>query len=451
MSLIATDYTRILIGMGDTGFACARYLQARGDRFVMLDSRPQPPRLQEFRAQFPDVQVVTGELDADLLCSAGELIISPGLPLTHPAIAAAREAGVKISGDIDLFLQEAKAPVAAITGSNGKSTVTTLLGEMAKAAGVKVAVGGNLGTPALDLLGDGVELYVLELSSFQLERCDQLNAAAAVMLNLSEDHLDHHGDLQSYHRAKQRVFRACKFAVYNRDDALTQPLLPDATPRSSFGLNSTDLNQWGLLEQEGETWLARHPEPLMPVSQLKISGRHNVANALSALAMGSALNLPLAPMLQTLREFPGLPHRCEFVAEHDGVRFIDDSKATNVAAAMAAINGLVDSAEKLVLIAGGTGKGGDYEQLVDSLLSCARAVVLIGETAQQLLKLIAGRIETKVAATMTEAVQLAGRFAKPGDIVLLAPACASFDMFQNYQDRGRQFQAAVHKLAETAA
>jgi UDP-N-acetylmuramoylalanine--D-glutamate ligase len=365
-----------------------------------------------------------------------------------PALQAAAANGVKLSGDIELFAREAKAPIVAITGSNAKSTVTSLVGEMAAAAGRKVAVGGNLGTPALDLLNDDVELYVLELSSFQLEITDQLNAEVATCLNISEDHMDRYDGLPAYHQAKHRIFRGARQVVVNRDDRLSRPLVADDLPTWSFGLGKPDFKGFGLFEESGEKYLAFQFDALMPANQLKMRGAHNQSNALAALALGHAVGLPFEPMLATLRNFAGLAHRCQWVAERKGVTYYDDSKATNVGAALAAIDGLgSDITGELVLIAGGDGKGADFSALHSPVSHQCRAVVLLGRDAEQLAAALDGAAPIHRVQTLQDAVQLAAKLAQSGDAVLLSPACASLDMFENFEDRGRQFAAAVGALS----
>jgi UDP-N-acetylmuramoylalanine--D-glutamate ligase len=353
-----------------------------------------------------------------------------------------------MSGDIDLFARQAKAPIIAITGSNAKSTVTTLVGEMARAAGKKVAVGGNLGTPALDLLADDVELYVMELSSFQLETTHSLNAEVATCLNVSEDHMDRYSDMQAYHLAKHRIFRGARQVVVNRDDALSRPLVADQLPCWSFGLGKPDFKGFGLLDVDGEKWLAFQFEPLLPVRQLKIRGAHNQSNALAALALGHAAGLPFAPMLEALKNFAGLPHRCQWVGEVSGAGYYDDSKATNVGAALAAIEGLgADISGKLLLIAGGDGKGADFSALRGPVGQFCRAVVLLGRDAGRLAETLGDAAPQVRVGSLDEAVQQCARLARPGDAVLLSPACASLDMFRNFEERGRLFARAVGGLS----
>jgi UDP-N-acetylmuramoylalanine--D-glutamate ligase len=388
-----------------------------------------------------------GELDVEYLCRASELLVSPGLAIATPALQAAAARGVKLSGDIDLFARYAKAPIVAITGSNAKSTVTTLVGEMAVAAGKKVAVGGNLGTPALDLLSDDVELYVMELSSFQLETTDQLNAEVATCLNLSEDHMDRYADLPAYHLAKHRIFRGARQVVVNRDDALSRPLVADQLPCWYFGLGKPDFKRFGLLEENGEKHLAFQFDTLLPVRELKIRGAHNQSNALAALALGHAVGLPMEAMLATLRQFAGLAHRCQWVGERQAVSYYDDSKATNVGAALAAIEGLgADIAGKLVLIAGGDGKGADFSALKAPVGRFCRAVVLLGRDAELLADALGDAAPLIRVKTLEEAVARAAELAEAGDAVLLSPACASLDMFKNFEERGRLFAQAVEGL-----
>lgn len=446
--LIASDQFRIVVGLGKSGMSLVRHLARRGQPFAVVDTRANPPELATLAAQYPEIEVRCGELDPEFLCRASELLISPGLPVSTPALQVAASRGIKLSGDIELFAREAKAPIIAITGSNAKSTVTTLLGEMAVAAGRKVAVGGNLGTPALDLLSDDVELYVLELSSFQLETTDQLNAEVATCLNVSEDHMDRYDGLPAYHQAKHRIFRGARRVVVNRDERLSRPLIGEDVPVWTFGLGKPDFKGFGLFEDRGEKYLAFQFDALMPANQLKIRGAHNQSNALAALALGHAVGLPFEPMLATLRNFAGLPHRCQWLGERRGVSFYDDSKATNVGAALAAIDGLgSDIGGQLVLIAGGDGKGADFSALHGAVGRHCRVVILLGRDADRLEEALKGAAPIMRVNTLQEAVQLAAKTAEHGDAVLLSPACASLDMFANFEDRGQQFAAAVGALS----
>ncbi|MEO4045801.1 UDP-N-acetylmuramoyl-L-alanine--D-glutamate ligase [Pseudomonas sp. CAU 1711] len=448
MPLIASDQFRIVVGLGKSGMSLVRFLARQGVRFAVADTRANPPELATLRRDYPEVEVRCGELDVDFLCRATELYVSPGLALATPALREVAARGVRMSGDIDLFSRHAKAPIVAITGSNAKSTVTTLVGEMAAAAGRKVAVGGNIGTPALDLLSDDVELYVLELSSFQLETTERLSAEVATCLNISEDHMDRYDGMAQYHLAKHRIFRGARQVVVNRDDALSRPLIADQVPCWSFGLGKPDFKRFGLIEEGGRKHLAFQFETLMPTAELKIRGAHNQSNALAALALGHAVGLPFAAMLDTLRQFAGLPHRCQWVREHRGVGYYDDSKATNVGAALAAIEGLgADIAGKLVLIAGGDGKGADFSALKAPVARFCRAVVLLGRDAEQLAAALGDAAQLVRVKTLDEAVQRAASLAQSGDAVLLSPACASLDMFKNFEERGRLFAQATEALS----
>lgn len=448
MSLIASDQFRIVVGLGKSGMSLVRFLARQGAHFAVVDTRANPPELAALRRDYPQLEVHCGPLDVDFLCRASELYVSPGLALATPALQTAAAHGVKLSGDIELFARHARAPIVAITGSNAKSTVTTLVGEMARAAGRRVAVGGNLGTPALDLLDDSVELYVLELSSFQLETTERLNAEVVTCLNVSEDHMDRYADLQAYHLAKHRIFRGAHQVVVNRDDALSRPLVADQLPCWTFGLGKPDFKGFGLLEENGEKHLAFQFEALLPVRELKIRGAHNQANVLAALALGHAAGLPFAPMLDSLKGFAGLPHRCQWLRELRGVGYYDDSKATNVGAALAAIEGLgADIVGKLVLIAGGDGKGADFSSLRQPVAEHCRAVILLGRDAERIAAVLEGVVPLVRVRTLEEAVERAAALAEAGDAVLLSPACASLDMFRNFEERGQLFARAVEALS----
>ena len=447
MSLIASDQFRIVVGLGKSGMSVVRFLARQGLPFAVADTRSNPPELATLQRDYPQVDVRCGELDVDFLCRASELYVSPGLALATPALREAAARGVKMSGDIDLFTRHAKAPIVAITGSNAKSTVTTLVGEMAAAAGRKVAVGGNIGTPALDLLSDEVELYVLELSSFQLETTERLNAEVATCLNISEDHMDRYDGMVQYHLAKHRIFRGARQVVVNRDDPLSRPLIADQVPCWSFGLDKSDFKRFGLLQQDGQSYLALQFQPLLATTELKIRGAHNYSNALAALALGHAVGLPMAAMLQALQAFPGLAHRCQWLRERRGVSYYDDSKATNVGAALAAIEGLgSDIAGKLLLIAGGDGKGADFSALKAPVSKFCRAVVLLGRDAERLADALGDGVPLLRVNNLEEAVARCTELAQPGDAVLLSPACASLDMFKNFEERGQLFARAVEAL-----
>ncbi len=441
-----TARSAVVVGMGRTGLSVARHLQRCGFRIAVTDSRAAPPELAGVQALGASVVTRTGGFDARLLEQADIVVTSPGVPLDDPFFVQARARGLDIVGDIELFARSADAPVVGITGTNGKSTVTTLLGRMAERAGVRVRVGGNLGQPALDLLDRGpTDLYVLELSSFQLDTTHSLKLKAAVVLNLSADHMDRYATLRHYADSKARIFANSETAVVNADESEVVRM-PRAGQRViSFGLNDAKAD-YSLLTplQRQEPWLARRGAPLLPVTALKISGRHNAANALATLALGDALRLPMAPMLDELREFTGLPHRAQWVADIHGVRYINDSKGTNVGATLAAVNGL---AGPLVVIAGGDGKGQDFAPLAAAFHGKVRTAVLLGRDAGLIEAALAGVCDTARVETMQEAVRAAARFAQPGDTVLLSPACSSLDMFRDYAQRGNVFAAAVQELS----
>ena len=447
--LIQRGGLKVVAGLGISGVAAVNFLHEHGYRVAVTDSRKTPPGHDQIPS---DVQTSFGQLDQELLLQAEEIVISPGLDPQLPEIQAAIAQGIAVVSEIQILRRFTDKPIMAITGSNAKSTVTTLIGLMAKDAGVKVAVGGNLGRPALDLTKDDPELYILELSSFQLETTSNLHAEVAVILNMSEDHLDRHGDMMGYHTAKHRIFQGVKKVVHNRDDSLTRPLVPDATPMQSFGLNAPDMNQYGILkENDGTMWLARGRERILKSSEMYIQGTHNVANALACLALGEAIGLPLASMLETLKTFKGLEHRCEFVKEVQGVRYYNDSKGTNIGATLAAIDGLGAAIEpqqgKVAIILGGQGKGQDFTALRDALSKYAKLAVLIGEDRAVIEQAIAGTTTLLHAASLQEAVELCQQHTQAHDVVLLSPACASFDMFKGYSERGHQFVECVNTLA----
>ena len=444
----------LVVGAGATGLSCVRHLLASGCEVRVLDTRQIPPGLAELRQLLPVGDIYLGDWPAAAFAGVDEIIVSPGVGLGAPALVDAAARGVPLLGDIELFARAVTRPVLAITGSNGKSTVTTLVGELLTHAGRTVAVGGNLGTPALDLLaGPPPDAYVLELSSFQLERTASLRPAAACVLNLSPDHIDRHGSFAAYAAAKARVLDGAAVVVLSRDDAAVAALaggLAATQPVVWFGLGApTGAHDFGLLQRDGAPWLARGDEALLPAAALRLPGRHNIANALAALALVEALDVPLADALPALRQFAGLPHRTQWVAERAGVAWYDDSKGTNVGATLAAINGLAPSrpSGRLVLVLGGQGKGQDFAPLRGALAIHGRAAVLIGEDADAIDRALDDAVPVHRAVDMNAAVTAAAALAEPGDGVLLSPACASFDMFSGYAARGEAFVRAVHALA----
>jgi UDP-N-acetylmuramoylalanine--D-glutamate ligase len=443
--LIAKSDTPVVVGLGSTGLSIARYFQRCGVPFVVVDSRAEPPGLGELRADCPDAELILGDIPEQCLLAAGRLVVSPGVALTEPAVAKAIAAGVPVCGDIDLFCAAATAPVVGITGSNAKSTVTELLGAMARRAGLAARVGGNLGTPALALLDPDADCYILELSSFQLERAGVLGLEVATILNVSTDHLDRHGNMHNYLQAKQRIFAGCHKLVCNRDDPWSLPAQAGPAPSWSYGLSAPLQGGLGLVEEAGAEWLSYQGELLMPAAELALVGRHNISNALAALALGLAMELPMVAMLDELREFSGLPHRCQLVAESCGVRYINDSKATNPGATLAALRGL-GADRNLLLIAGGQGKGADFTVLVEDVTARCKGVILIGEDAALLAAALHAAAPVYRATSMAGAVSVAAELAHSGDVVLLSPACASFDMFASFAERGQHFARCVKAL-----
>lgn len=438
--LIASSHTTLIVGFGITGAAVARYLLKIGKSFCIADEAQSSQLLNEFKLQHPEICIIAGPFDFAQWVGVSEIILSPGVPRRHPAIVAALAAGVSVIGDIELFARAVTAPVIAITGSNGKTTVTTLVAQMAQASGVAVAMGGNVGTPILDLLSPAVGLYVIELSSFQLESTRSLKPIAATVLNISADHMDRYDSLQHYFQCKQRIYRGADYYVVNRDDALTQPPLADSAKVIRFGLGAPDLKDYGLRHENGEVHLAHGLRLLMPVSAIKIRGKHNVLNALAALALGQVAGLNERAMLQTLSTFTGLPHRCQFVRCLEQVDYVNDSKATNVGATIAALNGLAGTAKNIHLLAGGVGKGADFSALSPAVQQSVKTLILFGKDAPAIAAACACVVDAMIhVQDLAAAVAAAQELATPGDIVLLSPACASFDMFKNYQDRGEQF------------
>jgi len=432
----------LVLGLGRSGLSVCRYLRRLGAAVEVADSRDQPPFGDTLAAELPEVPQLAGGIPVRLPDGVAQLVVSPGLRSDLPLILAAREAGVEVIGDIELFARAADAPVVAITGSNGKSTVVTLLALMIEYSGRKAHTGGNLGTPALDLLaGEVPDLYLLELSSFQLEMTYSLHLEVAAVLNLSADHIDRHGDVERYAAAKARILQSCHGAVLNRDDERVAVLRVDEARVITFGADAPhDDSEFGIAEVGGQRWLMQGRARLMPTSELRIVGQHNELNVLAALAMAHLLKLPLATSLDAARAFVGLPHRTEWVAEADDIAWYNDSKATNVGAAAAAIAGMD---RPLVLIAGGDAKGADLSLLRATCAGRLRAAVLLGRDADAIAAVLDGVAPVRRVPGMQEAVAAALALAQPGDAVLLSPACASTDMFTDYTERGRVFTDAV--------
>lgn len=434
----------LVVGLGATGLATTRYLAAEGVEVRVVDSRAHPPGLDALGLAHPGVEVRLGSLDSRCLDDVGEVVLSPGLPIDLPLAEEARRRGISVVGDIELFARSARAPIVAVTGSNGKSTVTTLVARMLDAAGIKSAAGGNLGPPALELLGiDGVAAYVLEISSFQLESTEHLRPRAAAVLNVSADHLDRHGSLTRYAAVKEKLLRAAERAVYNWDDPLVREMGQRHRDAVPFSIAEPLEHGYSVVEHQGERWLACDRAPILPTKALRLRGAHNEANALAALALTEAFEAPRGRALEALQAFAGLEHRCALVAERRGVAYIDDSKGTNVGATLAALNGFEGP---LLLIAGGLAKGQDFTPLAGAARDKVKRALLIGQAAPALAAALGDVCPVEHAATLADAVALAAAHALPGDTVLLSPACASQDMFVDYRERGEVFAAAARGL-----
>jgi UDP-N-acetylmuramoylalanine--D-glutamate ligase len=436
-----------IVGLGITGLSCARFFLKQGKDIRVADTREHPPQLAALQQEYPEVPIHLGELPEDWLCTSEQIIVSPGVSLEHPALQKAHAAGVLIRGDIDVFSEYAKAPIIGVTGSNGKSTVTSWLGHMGMAAGFDWQLGGNIGIPVLDLLQQAIpDVYVLELSSFQLETTSNFPLQAATILNITPDHLDRYADVAAYAKAKQRIYQNCKIAIYNRAQTETKPSL-QVPEQTSFGLDVPEEGHYGVIHLGDEAWLAYGKEPILPVHELSLPGTHNVQNALAVLALGHAMNLSWEAMRKSLRTFSGLPHRCQLVAEKNKVRWINDSKGTNVDATLAAIEGLAAQISgKLIIILGGDGKGADFSPLIAPLQRYARAALLLGQDADKLQTTLQGSLPVYKLTNLTEIVQQAAQIAQAEDIVLLSPACSSLDMFENYAARGNEFSRLVRML-----
>ncbi|MBR2513680.1 MAG: UDP-N-acetylmuramoyl-L-alanine--D-glutamate ligase [Halomonas sp.] len=439
----------VVVGLGISGRAICRHLVRNNTPFMVADTRKTPPGLDDFYAAHPGITVHCGPLTAIDFTHVREVVISPGVDPRTPGLEgllARRNVATGepvLVGEIALFTRAVNAPIAAITGSNAKSTVTTLLGEMAASSGVYAAVGGNLGTPALDLLAEhpDADLYILELSSFQLETTPYLGAASAAFLNICEDHLDRHGDMAGYQAAKQRIFLGAQHAIINADDPLTWPQ-DEVASLERFTSAPPKGDEWGLVNMEGHVVLVHGDEPWVRADALKVAGQHNYMNALAALAMGRALGFSKQSMCEALCAFKGLAHRSEVVADINGVTWVNDSKGTNVGATLAAINGISATLTgKLILLAGGVGKGADFTPLAAPLAGCSRAVLLFGEDAPRLSAALSASNNVHQVNNLFQAMEAAWQLAQPGDCVLLSPACASLDQFANYQERGDAFRS----------
>ena len=456
--LIATSEQRMVLGLGATGCSVARWWRAQGVPFKAADTRASMADSKQVRDAIGDeTEAYFGDIDAAILSTVSELVVSPGISLDDPFVAQAKALGIRVIGDIDLFTAavasrnasdrasdkaSVKASVIGITGSNGKTTVTAMLGEMIAQCGKRTAVGGNLGTPALDLLDDDVDVYVLELSSFQLERCETLGLSVATVLNVSPDHLDRHGSMPRYHLAKHRIFQGAHAIVANRADPLTIPLLEHKVDIVIWRPDEPDLNEFGTRMIDGARWICRGFEPLLNVAELRLAGEHNVNNALAALSCGVAAGFDAKQLLVGLKSFEGMPHRCETVLEHAGVRWINDSKGTNIGATIAALEGM-GGQNNVVLIAGGVGKNQDFSLLTSAARQHCKRVLTLGEAARDIELALGNAVPCQRMADLDAAIMRASELAESGDLVLLSPACASFDMFRSYEARGDAFRDLV--------
>lgn len=441
-----------IIGLGKTGLSCAHFLTSQKKTFSVIDNRDNPPELSAFKKKFPHVPLYLGDFNAIDLLGIKQLIISPGISLKEPFIVKAIHQGIEVIGDIELFARHAQTPIIAITGSNAKSTVTTLTGHLLETAGLKVALGGNLGTPALELLTQpSPDYFVLELSSFQLETTFNLKPKVATILNITPDHMDRYQDLSEYIRAKQRIYHQSTYQLVNRQDSRTYPLFP--TQSFSFGSNRPKDNSFGFLEEKGNTlFLCFGKKKLISSEDLLIKGRHNCLNALASLALCHLLGIPFDAILPGLKTFPGLAHRCEFIAEQRGVRWYNDSKGTNIGATLAALEGLGSSISgQLIWIAGGVGKNADFSLLKTPVKKYVRKTILIGQDAPLIQSTLASVTDIFQAKNLEVAVQVADHLALPGDVILLSPACASYDMFRNFEHRGTVFKNLVSDHLSSSA
>tara|TARA_B100000929_G_scaffold77349_1_gene60384 strand:+ start:580 stop:1938 length:1359 start_codon:yes stop_codon:yes gene_type:complete len=439
-------YDAVIVGLGKTGLSCFRYLSNQGLNVAITDSREEPPELLELRAEFESASVYLGQINEQVLLASDQIILSPGVSLDNKSIKLSIENNIPVFGDIELFCQKAQAPIIAVSGSNGKSTVTTIVAEMTRLAGLKTYVGGNIGIPALDLLSDSSpDLYVLELSSFQLETTYSLNAHASVVLNVSPDHMDRYLSLKDYANTKKRIYSGQGLMVLNKDEEYIHSIMDSKRDTIYFSLGAPEGENFGLINHNNEVWLSQGNEKIINKNQLKIKGEHNISNALAAMALAGAVNVPTNIMADVLKNFTGLEHRCQLVREIDNVSWYNDSKATNVGACIASITGLCELGN-IILIAGGDSKGADLSGLNPIVKKYIKRVFLFGIDANKLADVMGSDVDKEFVNNMNEAVKGASKIADPDDIVLLAPACSSLDMYKNYQQRGDAFISAIDAL-----
>ena len=439
----------LVIGTGKTGLSCIDYLYKNNENIVIADTRSVPPNLEVIKNKYPNIRVQSGQITNDLINDSDVLVVSPGISFNESFIQKALELQKEVIGDIELFVKKTKAPIIAVTGTNGKTTVTTIIGEMCKNNGLNTIVGGNIGTPVLELLKKPVpDVYVLELSSFQLQTTHSMKFDVSVLPNISEDHIDHHGTMENYIQAKLKIFKNCKNAVINKI-LLTEVGWSTCFSRKNntlfiFSLDeSINSNSVGIKEFKEENYLFDHESAIMSVSDLKIEGTHNQENALAAYAAGKAFGLKHNMMIEVLRNFSGIRHRCQLITEANGIKWYNDSKATNVGATIAAVNGLGNEKKNIILVLGGIGKDADFKPLAEPIKKYTKALILFGRDADLINKDLNDCSNTVYAESLQDVINKAGALAQSGDIILFAPACASFDMFKNYEHRGDEFERMV--------
>jgi UDP-N-acetylmuramoylalanine--D-glutamate ligase len=438
---VAIGKTKVIVGLGKTGYSCARYLRREGVAFIVMDDADKPRFLDQLLEDMPDVSF--SKLESGKLLQAEEILLSPGVPLQSKKIVAAVRQGVPVTGDIAIFASRVKKPLVAITGSNGKSTVTQLVADMAEACGLDMGMGGNIGVPCLDIIQEDHEAFVLEVSSYQLEVVEQLNAKVALVLNLSPDHLDRYVDVEQYFETKARVYRGCEFAIRNRDTTFDFKISPDAK-QLTFGTGAPDgKNSFGIEVVDGVPWLCFEAERLLDANSLKIKGKHNWQNALAALAVGYAMGLDFSPMIDALKNYAGLPHRCEWLGRFSDADVFNDSKSTNPGSTEAAVDGLSTGANNILLILGGDGKGADFSSLRGLVSKNARRCFVYGKDRAEIALALGGNVV--IEQTLADVVQRLKDEVVSGDQVLFSPACASMDQFRNYQHRGEEFKRLVEE------
>ena len=435
----------LVLGLGATGLSCVRFLASHGFMFSVNDSRELPPGVDAVRKSDADIHLITGSWDSDAIAKADILIASPGVDINQPAIKEHLKPNAEVIGDVELFCRLSKCKIIAVTGSNGKSTVVSLLAHIAKTGQINATLAGNIGLPVLDTLNENAEFAILELSSFQLETMHSMNALAATVLNVSDDHLDRHLTMENYQKIKHRIYYQTGTAVVNKDE-VTSTLSADAQHKVkrqiAFGLSSPSDGEFGVIECESIRYLAFGEQRLIACDKLPVVGRHNESNCLAALALGYAAGWSLDKMAQALPSFEGLEHRCKRVISNDGLVWVNDSKATNVGATLAALDGLASTERQLILIAGGDGKGADFNQLKPALSNHVQQLICFGKDGNEICAL---KENSHNVSNLAEAVKVARNLANSGDLILLSPACASIDMFENYMQRGEQFIEQVRE------